>query len=93
MMDPLWSETRWSTFKYFLILIVTTNYISVRKLDHNLFISSLVYLVTTNTSFCVTDWAIRYILAFQKLDWNSPFAHPNECAAHAGVMNVLHMLV
>jgi len=26
-MDPLWSETGWSTFKYFSILIVTTYYI------------------------------------------------------------------
>jgi len=26
-MDPLWSETFWSTFKYFIILIVSTNYI------------------------------------------------------------------
>jgi len=27
MMDPLWSETCWSTFKYFIILIVSTYYI------------------------------------------------------------------
>jgi len=27
MMDPLRSETCWSTFKYFIILIVSTNYI------------------------------------------------------------------
>ena len=27
MMDFLWSETRWSTFKYFIILIVSTYYI------------------------------------------------------------------
>jgi len=27
MMDPLWSETYWSTFKYFIILIVSTYYI------------------------------------------------------------------
>jgi len=27
MMDPLWSETCWRTFKYFIILIVSTNYI------------------------------------------------------------------
>jgi len=27
MMDPLSSETRWSTFKYFIILIVSINYI------------------------------------------------------------------
>ena len=27
MMDPLWSETYWSTFKYFIILIVPTYYI------------------------------------------------------------------
>ena len=26
-MDPLWSETCWSTFKYFIILIVSTYYI------------------------------------------------------------------
>ena len=26
-MDPPWSETRWSTFKYFIILIVSTYYI------------------------------------------------------------------
>jgi len=27
MLDPLWSETCWSTFKYFIILIVSTYYI------------------------------------------------------------------
>jgi len=27
MMDPLWSEICWSTFKYFIILIVSTYYI------------------------------------------------------------------
>ena len=27
MMDPLWAETCWSTFKYFIILIVSTYYI------------------------------------------------------------------
>jgi len=27
MMDPLWYETCWSAFKYFIILIVPTNYI------------------------------------------------------------------
>ena len=27
MMDPMWSETCWSTFKYFIILIVSTYYI------------------------------------------------------------------
>jgi len=27
MMDPLWSETCWSTFKYFIILILSTYYI------------------------------------------------------------------
>jgi len=27
MMDPLWSETCWSIFKYFIILIVSTYYI------------------------------------------------------------------
>jgi len=27
MMDPLRSETRWSTFKYFVFLIVSTYYI------------------------------------------------------------------
>jgi len=27
MLYPLWSETCWSTFKYFIILIVSTNYI------------------------------------------------------------------
>jgi len=27
MMDPLWSEICWSTSKYFIILIVSTNYI------------------------------------------------------------------
>ena len=25
-MDPLWPETCWSTFKYFIILIVSANY-------------------------------------------------------------------
>ena len=26
-MDPLWSETRWSSFKYFIILTVSTYYV------------------------------------------------------------------
>ena len=38
MMDPLWSETYWSTFKYFIILIVSTFYIIVHKLDNKIFI-------------------------------------------------------
>jgi len=34
MMDPLWSETCWSAFKYFIILIVSTIYVIVHKLDN-----------------------------------------------------------
>ena len=37
-MDPLWSETCWSTFKYFTILILSTCYKIVRKLDNKIFI-------------------------------------------------------
>jgi len=37
MMDPLWSETCWSTFKYFIILIVSTNYMLVHQLDNTVF--------------------------------------------------------
>ena len=36
-MDPLWSETHWSTFKYFIILIISTNYIFVHLLDNKVF--------------------------------------------------------
>jgi len=40
-MDPLWSETYWSNFKYFkyfiIILIVSTNYIFVNLLDNKVF--------------------------------------------------------
>ena len=39
MMDPLWSETWWSTFKYFIILIVSTCYLIVHKLDNEIFIA------------------------------------------------------
>jgi len=37
-MDSLRSETCWSTFKYFIILIVSTNYIFVHKLYNKVFI-------------------------------------------------------
>jgi len=37
MMDPLSSETCWGTFKYFIILIVSTNYIFVHLLDSRVF--------------------------------------------------------
>ena len=46
-MDPLWSETCRSTFKYFIILIVSTNYIFVRKLDKNVFIIKMYAAPTT----------------------------------------------
>jgi len=37
-MDPLWSETCWSNFKYLIIiLIVSTNYIFVHLLDNKVF--------------------------------------------------------
>jgi len=36
-MDPLWSEIRWSTFKYFIILIGSTYYILVHQLDNKVF--------------------------------------------------------
>jgi len=46
-MDPLWSETCWDNFKYFIIiLIVSTNYIFVHLLDNKLF-----YLLITSY-FC-----------------------------------------
>ena len=34
MMDPLSSETCWSTFKYFINLVMSTNYIFVHLLDN-----------------------------------------------------------
>ena len=40
MMDPLWFETYWNTFKYFLILIMYTNYMFVHLLDNKVFKSS-----------------------------------------------------
>ena len=46
-MDPLWSETCWSNFKYFkyfiIILIVSTNYIFVHLLDNKVFYSNTEY--------------------------------------------------
>jgi len=38
MMDPLWSETCWSTFKYFIILIIPTKYIFVHLLDNKVIV-------------------------------------------------------
>jgi len=38
MIDPVWSETYWSIFKYFINLIVSTFYIIVHKLDNKIFI-------------------------------------------------------
>ena len=56
-MDPLWSETRWSNFKYFkyfiIILIVSTNYIFVHLLDNKVFNSYLefIFLVNSQVNF------------------------------------------
>ena len=36
-MDPLQSETGRSTFKYFIILTISTNYIFVHLLDNKVF--------------------------------------------------------
>ena len=38
IMDSLWSDTCWSTFKYFIILNISTYYIIVHKLDNKIFI-------------------------------------------------------
>ena len=38
MMDPLLSETCWSTFRCFTILIISTNYIFVHLLDNEVFV-------------------------------------------------------
>ena len=36
-MDPLLSETCWNTFKYFIILMISMNYIFVHLLDNKVF--------------------------------------------------------
>jgi len=53
MMDPLWSETCWSTFKYFIILIVSTYYV--------LCISWIIKCLIMY-SFCYIFWLLYYIL-------------------------------
>jgi len=49
-MDPLWSETCWSTLKYFIISIISTNYIFVHLLDNKVFNCHLCSLQTWRSS-------------------------------------------
>ena len=50
MMDPLLSETCWSTFKYLVILIISTNYIFLHLLDNKVFNSRLYLTDSLNCS-------------------------------------------
>jgi len=54
MMDPLWSETCWSTFKYFIIWIVSTYYI--------LCISWIIKCVHTKDKFYVNNKLLTIFL-------------------------------
>jgi len=49
-MDPLCSETCWNTFKYLIILIISTNYIFLHLLDNKVFNSRLYFTDSLNCS-------------------------------------------
>ena len=61
-MDLLWSETFWSNFKYFIIiLIVSTNYIFVLQLDNVVSKSSLMH--DTNVKTVCSIWRTSVALS------------------------------
>ena len=65
MMDPLWSETCWSTFKYFIILIVSTYYILCIGWMINCLILSTYYKPWFKTmdsiSYVYISWTVQDI--------------------------------
>jgi len=75
MIDPLWSETCWSTFKYFIILILSTNYIFVQKLDNEVFIpsgmfmSSCCLLISEKISAILVIEAVFMRQVFERALW------------------------
>ena len=57
-MDPLWSETCWSTFKYFIILIVSTYYIlCICWVINCLITTPLMLTIITGVFRCCLSWA------------------------------------
>jgi len=81
-MDTLWSETRWSTFKYFIILIVSTYYIlciswiikCLNKFIY-LFIYLLVHLFKIMSFGCVC--VSQFIVVTLMTKYNVPFSTLN----------------
>jgi len=83
-MDPLWSETCWSTFKYYIILIVSAYYIIAHKLDNKIFIlftlpRSMVYPallpLMRAPRLPVVDWTD----APGRFKWTRPFRRKTKC--------------
>jgi len=74
MTDHLWSETCCSTFKYLIILIISTNYIFLHLLDNNVFNSrlhltdSLNCSVMLKTALLTCMWYMFLICRDIKLD-------------------------
>ena len=58
-MDPLWSETCWNTFKYFIILIVYIYYIFVHWLDNKLFNCHWWMVQTRRTMYCCLIFVVN----------------------------------
>ena len=66
-MDPLWSETCWSTFKYFIILIVSTHYILciswiIKCLKYSILTYSMVQSPTLEANWFAASQEIPCIL-------------------------------
>ena len=58
-MDTLWFETCSSTFKYFIILIVSTNYIFVHLLDNKVFNCHWCTVQTWKTMYCCLIFVVN----------------------------------
>jgi len=85
-MDPLWSETCWSTFKYFINLIVSTYYILciswiIKCLKDQTLCLSLI-LIYINPLFLLPPVLIRFSLSdslpgvILTYLWNVPIGSP-----------------
>jgi len=66
MMDPLRSETCWSTFKYFIILIVSTCYILcigwvIKCLSSFLCDKSILYLIVNSSIHFLGGFVLTYL--------------------------------
>ena len=67
-MDPLWSDTCWSNFKYFIIiLIVSTNYIFVHLLDNKVFSHLLFKRISNHHSFLDGHTTPQLIISWRPL--------------------------